>query len=292
MKTLPRISVITLTRNRALLLQRNLESLLTQTLPGDEIIIIDNASTDGTQAVIDAYRTRVPIRSFISHARGFPKLYNLAIRKAKNPIILFFDDDCVAGSAFIKHHRMAHAHEALHVIQGQTYSIPRGNIYADMMGDHYQNWLTVHTDTTGLLTTFDNKNASVPKRLLIRFGLFSEHLSGGAEDIELGIRWRSHGIPIRLDPTCLAYHHERTTLTSCLRQHMRFASTDAILAKKLPKERMLNVIDINKAMLHVKTALVRERTYLKTGNIWYFVYLPVLYLILFFTRIWGYATHE
>ena len=284
------LSVITLTKNRAALLAKHLASLVGQTRPGDEIIIIDNGSTDETSRVIASFRTVLSLRVWKSLRSGYPKLYNLGVQKARNSIIVFFDDDCVAAAGFLRGHRAAHRDGKPKVVQGQTFSLPKGNIYADIMGDHYQNWLTIHKVHGNFLKTFDNKNASLPKSLLKKYGMFSEKQSHGAEDIELGLRLHAHGVPIHFAPRIIAYHHERSTLAGFIRQHLRFAVADSVLAKDVPREETLAMFVRQKVLLHIQTALHREWWYIKTGDVGKALYLPVLYVTLFIMRVWGYAT--
>ena len=56
-----RLTVAIITRNRALLLQKALQSLTIQTRPPDEVLIIDNASTDVTKAIVDQMSQHLPI---------------------------------------------------------------------------------------------------------------------------------------------------------------------------------------------------------------------------------------
>jgi len=290
MNHMPRLSIITLTKNRAPLLKKHLASLVGQTRAHDELIIIDNGSTDDTTGVIRAFRTSLPIRAFRSRLQGYPALYNLAIRKARNPIIVFFDDDCIAGLKFLEGHRTAHKDGVLRVIEGQSYSRPVGNIYADMMGDHYQNWFRVYMTQNGHLRTFDNKNVSLPKKLFTRYGMYLPLLTRGGEDIELGLRFHALGISIVFAPNIIAYHYERTTLRGFIQQHLRFARSDATLARQIHQETTLTMFVWYKILLHTKSAARREIQYMRTGHIGNALYLPFLYLTLFFLRIWGYAT--
>ena len=50
---MPFISVIIPTFNRAELLIRALDSVYAQTLPADEVIVIDDGSTDNTRQIIE-----------------------------------------------------------------------------------------------------------------------------------------------------------------------------------------------------------------------------------------------
>lgn len=85
------ISVIIPTFNRRQVLGRAIDSVLTQTRPADEIIIIDDGSTDGTEAYVrEAYPDLHYIfqpNEGISHAR------NQGIRAARGDWLAFLDSD-------------------------------------------------------------------------------------------------------------------------------------------------------------------------------------------------------
>ena len=55
-----KISVVTITYNAEAVLQRTLDSVLSQSYPYVEHLIIDGASKDGTLALAEQYRSRQP----------------------------------------------------------------------------------------------------------------------------------------------------------------------------------------------------------------------------------------
>jgi glycosyltransferase involved in cell wall biosynthesis len=67
----PRVSAIIPTYNRAALLKEALEAILSQTEPPDEVIVVDDGSTDDTQAVV---------------TRGFPEVQYLRIANSGAPV--------------------------------------------------------------------------------------------------------------------------------------------------------------------------------------------------------------
>lgn len=281
------ISVLTPTRNRSDYLKLWLESLANQTQIPDEIIIIDNDSTDDTQDVIRKYRGRLPIKSKLSRAKGYPKIYNEAIKMATSDIIAFLDDDCIAESDWIGNILKAHKKYKNASIQGKTESIPRGNIYVEVMGDHYQNWIKGNIVKDNEMVTFDNKNMSIPAQIL-KDNLFSESMRLGSEDIELGKRLRRKGVKIYYVPSIKASHHERSTLKGFFYQHLRISRGEAVLDKKLSNDERVGMLVNKKNLLSLVSFLKREYSYLSKFDFINFFYLPFLYLLLLFTRIYGY----
>ena len=89
----PQITVIIPTRNRAALLPRAVNSVLAQTRADFELLIIDDASTDDTPAVIAALAAP-RVRALRHHAnRGASAARNLGIAEARGRYAAFLDDD-------------------------------------------------------------------------------------------------------------------------------------------------------------------------------------------------------
>lgn len=288
----PTLSIITLTKNRADLLDANLASLRGQLTGHDEIIIVDNNSTDHTDRVLRRHKHTLPIRVIHRRHGSYPELYNTGLRYAKNDIVVFFDDDCIADPAFLSRIRKVHAHASKIAIQGMTYSIPKGNIYADIMGDHYQAFLQSNMRNNGTLRILDNKNASIRRDVVRSLGGFSNTMKRGSEDIELGIRIQRRGIPIYLDRAIVAYHHERTTFVGFIAQHLRFAASEGYLDRTLPPQERVRLVRWSKVSLQLLAMLRREAFYLRHGKIDYALLTPMLFILLALIRIWGYARHR
>ena len=90
------ITVGVITRNRAGDLAEMLESLTRQRRAPDEVLVVDNGSTDQTQAVLDAFRDRLPLRCLFLQRAGIPGARNLVLESAAYEIVSFIDDDCIS----------------------------------------------------------------------------------------------------------------------------------------------------------------------------------------------------
>jgi glycosyltransferase involved in cell wall biosynthesis len=288
MRTTVSLSVITLTKNRAALLEKCLASLRGQLGAGDEIIIIDNYSSDNTQSVIHAYQHSFTTRAYKSKLSGYPSLYNFALSKSKKPLIVFFDDDCVATDGYIARIREKYSKKSNFVLQGKTLSLPKHNIFAEISEDHLSNWMNSNTVEGNRLSVIDNRNVVVPKYILKKEGGFSVDMKFGSEDVELGMRLFRAGIPIIYDPLLLAFHNERVTLKEFLAQHTRIAKSHAVLDETLPKEQKISIVNKHTWKLHMRSFFSRETKYLREKRYKDSLYLPFINVMLAAMRIIGY----
>ena len=207
-----RVSVVIPTWNRADLLAQTLDKIETQTVPRDfyEIVVVDNESSDHTQAVLEQKsRTYPNLRAFSQSKRGAAATRNTGIRAAKGEIVLFIDDDILAEPGLIEAHWRYHqAHRSSSIVGGVVtpwdnckepflrYLRDRGifNPYSIACGP--MDFSYYHTG-----------NVSTARSVLNEVGGFNEQFAiYGMEDIELGYRIERHGSRIVHGPDAKAVH--------------------------------------------------------------------------------------
>lgn len=89
-----RISVLVPTFNRADFLAACLDSLLSQSLPPAQVIVVNDGSTDGTTQVLQAYRHRL---DYVETPQvGKPAAINAGLERVTGDYLWIFDDDDVA----------------------------------------------------------------------------------------------------------------------------------------------------------------------------------------------------
>jgi glycosyltransferase involved in cell wall biosynthesis len=89
-----RFSVVIPTHNRAVHLEKAVRSVLDQTVPAHEIIVVDDGSTDDTSKVVDAMiRTGAPLRYLSQTNQGPAAARNGGIRAASGDWIALLDSD-------------------------------------------------------------------------------------------------------------------------------------------------------------------------------------------------------
>ena len=87
----PTITIVTACRNAQATLERAVRSVLGQTWPGVEYLVIDGASTDGTLDILERYRDRITLVSEPDDGVYFA--LNKALRIARGDWILFLGAD-------------------------------------------------------------------------------------------------------------------------------------------------------------------------------------------------------
>lgn len=89
--TLPKVSVILPTYNRARTLETAIDSVLEQDYPNIELIVIDDGSTDNTPQVLAGYNGRVTLIS--QPNKGVSAARNAGIKKSRGELIALLDSD-------------------------------------------------------------------------------------------------------------------------------------------------------------------------------------------------------
>ncbi len=89
---IPLVSAVITTRNRKDLLQRAVESVLSQSYRNIELIVVDDGSTDGTEEWCLSNQFKY-IRIPIGKSKGGNYARNLGIKEATGKYVAFLDDD-------------------------------------------------------------------------------------------------------------------------------------------------------------------------------------------------------
>jgi len=208
-------TVVVVTHNSADSIQECLDSILHQGLAPKEMIVVDNASTDGTLEVLRREFSAVNVQA-LSTNRGFAAAVNHAANLATGEILAVLNPDAVADREWLA--------GLVSVIQerpdaGAVTSavLVYGTDRVNAMG------MDVHVSGLGTNRFFGqpaNRMAqevqSVPAMHGSAFAcrLDRFHLVGGmneafflyVEDVELSMRLRLTGFAIYLNPASIAYH--------------------------------------------------------------------------------------
>ncbi len=209
-------SVIIPSHNRRELLEYSLGYILDQTADNYEVILIDDASTDGTNTIISNIKNFTPHRSQawcgarksklryikLNHRSGPYVARNIGIEEANGNVIIFIDSDVLVSPHLVEDHINIHRKYDKIILQGMVHHIPHPGWY------NFKFFLP-NAIFFGL---FVSQNTSVRKEYLIEAGGFDENMGGliGFKDIELGLRLQKMGLRFLYGiRTCRAYHVDK-----------------------------------------------------------------------------------
>ena len=94
------VSVTIVTYNSGRFIKRCLESVLSQSWPGFEVIVVDNASTDGTVDILESFESRCRV-VYNTENTGFAAAQNQAIALARGEWVLALNPDVLLLPNFI-----------------------------------------------------------------------------------------------------------------------------------------------------------------------------------------------
>ena len=221
------ISIVIATKDRALFLQRALESLTQQRNAAEfEVVVADNGSTDGTPDVVSDAIDIVPYRLRRIEAgranRGLAR--NMGIAAAAGELIVFVDDDVWLPPDFIAAHASEHRTGRSRVVTGPILNVPD---YAHRPRPGASNYSSAF---------FCTCNASVSKAALDAVGGFDEAFNlYGWEDTELGLRLRNAGLEHAFAWDAFLYHIKPPEpLELAIRRSVEKAAMAARFVQKSP----------------------------------------------------------
>ncbi len=182
------ISVVIPTCNRAIFIGKAIASVLEQSLSCDEIIVVDDGSTDETSEIVRqiSRSATVPLRYFYQENKGVSAARNAGIARAQYEVICFLDsDDCWAPRKLelqleamhqqpqylISHTKEIWYRQGKQVNQKKKHAPPHGEIFQRAL----------RMCVVGMSTVM------VRRELFTRYGLFAEDMLC-CEDYDLWLR--------------------------------------------------------------------------------------------------------
>jgi len=209
------ISVNVCTYNRAEMLHGALESLICQEMDGKfsyEIVVVDNASTDDTKAVIEKVATNSPVsvRYILEEEKGVAKARNRVVKESQGNWIAFFDDDELAERDWLKNLFDIALKKGADCVGGPVFlRLPEQKLsrltptLRSILGNvQYGN----KERRCNLTTTIGTCNALIKKTVFDIVGNFDNTLTRGGEDLDFFCRVFRAGFEIWYTPKAKVYH--------------------------------------------------------------------------------------
>lgn len=230
------VSVVVTMLNEGPALQRLVDAVVAQLSPGDELVLVDGGSTDGS---IESLRADPAVRVLVQPGAGISAGRNIGIRAAAHDVIVCTDVGCEPGPDFVDAFRRAFAvTDPPALVSGVYTATARGALErAQALACYPQPsevrrpTLAVRAYTTVFGTGYDPRYAvgrcvAFTRAAWEAVGGFPEHLPTG-EDVSFGLAVAEHG-PVRASTDALVAWHQRDGLKATWRMYRSYgrSSTD------------------------------------------------------------------
>ena len=212
-----RVSVVTPNYNGKKFLKAFFESLNNDSELIGEVIIVDNASTDGSKEYIESSTFNFPVRLIENTENvGFSPAVNQGIERAQYEYIFSLNNDTEVKKGSIKALvDLMSSDDNIFSLQAKMLQYNNKDLIDDV-GDEYN--LLAWTKKTG-----ENHSSSeytevceifsacagaamYRKSLLLELGMFDDNFFAYMEDVDLAIRSRIYGYKNLLCPNAVVYH--------------------------------------------------------------------------------------
>ncbi|MEM7542053.1 MAG: glycosyltransferase [Pseudomonadota bacterium] len=179
----PYVSVIIATHDRRHTLARAIDSVLSQTFSGLELIIVDDGSTDETRALVEKYGSAVTYQ-YQSHA-GVSRARNYGSETARGEWLAFLDSDDVWLPTKVEKQLAQARQDQLRFVHSDERWIRRGKPL-NQKAKHKKSGGDVFLDSLRLCVISPSA-AMIRKDLFSELGAFDEALPA-CEDYDLWLR--------------------------------------------------------------------------------------------------------
>jgi glycosyltransferase involved in cell wall biosynthesis len=184
-----------------------------------EIIVVDDASRDGSSAILQRLGNMFPLRLIAGDGRGAGAAINAGIRAARFPLIAQVDQDVVLKPGWLIALAAEFDDPSVGAAQGCYESDPRATFCARAMAlDLTQRYAAIDGDDTDHVCT---GNSIYQAEALRRIGLFDESLGYGYDN-DVSYRLLAAGYRLKLCRTARSVHRWREGLTAYLVQQYGF----------------------------------------------------------------------
>jgi GT2 family glycosyltransferase len=195
--TSPLVSILIVTWNRRRDLSRSIESALGQSYPNIEVVVVDNASTDGTAEMVALDFPQVHLVRSATNL-GCPSGRNLGFAHCRGTYIYMLDDDgWLKKDAIELAVRRAETDDAIGVVMSRIYEFEDGRIIRHR---------PVNLDQSVYLAGFSGGCSLIRRSALKAAGYFPEDFFRQAEESDLALRMLDAGYFCLLEPASVMYH--------------------------------------------------------------------------------------
>ena len=207
------VSLIIPTWQRRELVLRLLDLLECQTHPADEVIVVDNGSTDGTADAVAGRATVIRL----TENQGFARAVNLGIKAAKGDWVGILNNDVEPRPDWLEIlHKSSNEFVTGKLLNKNNPAILDGTF--DLLSRAAVPWRAGNGRSSHFLN-YNNRIQFAPwtavlyrRTVFDQVGLLDETFGSYYEDVDFGLRCAEAGITGEYEPAAIALHEGSATL--------------------------------------------------------------------------------
>ena len=203
-----------------------------------EVFVIDNGSTDGSLALLQAWTERArnfKVRLLREGKPGAAAARNRGIRASIGDVVAFTDSDCVPESDWLSHLLAPFDEAATGAVAGRIAGIFNRTLcelFCSLYTLQSPQAPMTYREWTPWSGGFPTANLAVRRHLLEQLNGFDECAKISGEDYDLCARLYEQHMVIVYTPTACVTHHHRTTVTGLMKQAFGFGRGHAYLLQR------------------------------------------------------------
>jgi len=229
---LPFVSVVVASYNGARTLRNCLESLGRLRYPAYEVILVDDGSTDETQAIAQEFTSVRNIRH--SENKGLSQARNTGILAARGEIVAFTDSDCRADEDWLYYLTNDLLKGGYAGIGGHNFLPPDDSCVASAV--MVSPGGPAHVMLSDRLAEhIPGCNMAFHKWALEEIGYFDPIFRTAGDDVDICWRLQQRGLQIGFSHAGFVWHYRRSTVLDYLKQQRGYGEAEALLVRKHPE---------------------------------------------------------
>ena len=225
----PRVSVVVCSYNGGRTLDQCLRSLRALEYPDNEVIVVDDGSTDETRAIL----ARFPeVRAFHHPNRGLSVARNVGLHSATGALIAYTDSDCYADPHWLTHLVYQFQCTDAAAVGGPNLTPEDGWLAACVAAAPGQPTHVLESDQVA--EHIPGCNMAFRREALAALNGFDPQYTKAGDDVDVCWRLQQAGYWIAFAPGAFVWHHRRQNPRAFLRQQAGYGEAEALLQFKHP----------------------------------------------------------
>lgn len=277
-----RIAILIPSFNEELTLKACIDSCLAQTRPLDQIVVVDDSSTDATPEILKSYGDKITAVRTPKNSGGKSYAQEYGVQFIDADVMAMTDADTVLAPHFIERVEKAFENSDVHALAGYIQS-------------QQHNWLTACRELDYIIGQDLHKTAQSHLESVIvipgcgaafRVSTFKKYITFDhdtvAEDLDFTYKLHKHNFQIYFDKKAVVYTQDPETMGAYVKQMRRWIGggwQNVVKHWPVITKRRGHAVEIALAYME-GLVFVPVFLFLLTINVFYLLYFMVSYLVI------------